>query len=404
MKNHFLIRLQNTIKLKIEGRNVDRFLRKLINHNIELFDIKYGRKDELFVTVYENEYDKIEAMKTIYEIRIVKMYGIGRIKKIICYYRLLFGTLVIGCILLLILTNIITKVEVIHSDSQIRQLLLNEVQEYGIEKFHFKKSYERVETIKKEILKKHQNDIEWLEIENIGTKYVIRVEERKINNTKKESTKVNVVAKKPAVIKRIDAYNGVVMKEQNNYVNPGDVIISGEVYLNEELKNVTNASGKVYGEVWYKSTVEFPYLYKETHYTGNEKEVYSIQFLNHSFNLFNFHPYKQNKKTEKVLVKHPFLPFRFVKERQKEVVIKDEIYTIDQAIIEARTLATKKIEQQLSSNERIIASKDLNISVKESKIRLEVFFTVYEDITDYQVIDESRLKQQQDEKKSDQEG
>lgn len=404
MKNHFLIRWKNTLKIKIEGRNVDRFLRKLINHNIELLDIKYGKKDELFVTIYEKDYDTIEAMKTIYEIHIVSFYGINRLKKMISYYKLLLTTLIIGCILLLILTNVITKVEVIHTDSDIRALLLAEMKEYGIEKFHFKKSYNRVEEIKKEVLKKHKNEIEWLEIENIGTKYVVRVEERKINDTKKQTGKVNIVAKKPAVIKRIDADKGVVTREINNYVNPGDVIISGEVYLNEELKNITSASGKVYGEVWYKSTVEFPYLYKETHYTGNEKEVYSIKFLNHSFDLFNFHPYKQSKKTEKVIIKHPFLPFRFVKERQKEAIIKDDIYTVEAAITEARKLAAKKIEQKLGVNERIITSKDLNVSVKESKIRLEVFFTVYEDITDYQVIDEEKLKQQQEEKKGEQEG
>lgn len=404
MKNHFLIQWKNMIKLKIEGRNVDRFLRKLISNHIELLDIKYGKKDELFIKVYEKDYEKILEIKTIYDIEVVRSYGMKRLKKVISYYKMLLMTLLFGCVVLLLLMNVITKVEVIHTDSDIRELLLNEMKDYGIDQFHLKKSYQRIEEIKKEVLQKHKNEIEWLEIENIGTKYVIRVEERKINDIKKKNGKVNIVAKKPAIIKRIDAENGVVMKEVNNYVNPGDVIISGEVYLNEELKNITSASGKVYGEVWYKSTIEFPYLYKETRYTGKEKEVYSIKFLNRSFDLFNFHPYQQSKKTEQVIVKHPFLPFRFVKEKQREAVIRDDIYTVDQAIMQARNLATKKIEQKLGVNERIISSKDLNVSVKESKIRLEVFFTVYEDITDYQAIDEVKLKEQQEAKSKEQEG
>lgn len=401
MKNHFLVRWKNTLKLKIEGRNVDRFLRKLINHNIELLNIQYGKKDQLFITVYEKDYDQVEAIKTIYEISIVSVYGIKRIKKIIGYYKVLLIALILGCFLLFGLTNIITKVEVIHTDSRIRTLLQNEMQNYGIEKFHLKKSYDRVEEIKKEILKKHKKEIEWLEIENIGTKYVVRVEERKINKQKKNIGNVNIVAKKSAVIKRVDAQSGVIVKEINSYVSPGDVIISGEVYLNEELKNITSASGKVYGEVWYKSTVEFPYLYKETQYTGRKKEVYSIKFLNYSFDLFNFHPFKQSKKEEKILIKHPFLPFRLVKEQQKEAIIKDDIYTVEEAMIMARALARKKIEEKLDVNERIITSKDLNVSIKESKIRLEVFFTVYEDITDYQLIDEEKLKQQQEQKKNE---
>ena len=236
MKNHFLVRWKNTLKLKIEGRNVDRFLRKLINHNIELLNIQYGKKDQLFITVYEKDYDQVEAIKTIYEISIVSVYGIKRIKKIIGYYKVLLIALILGCFLLFGLTNIITKVEVIHTDSRILTLLQNEMQNYGIEKFHLKKIYERVEEIKKEILKKHKKEIEWLEIENIGTKYVVRVEERKINQQKKNIGNVNIVAKKSAVIKRVDAQSGVIVKEINSYVSPGDVIISGEVYLNEELK------------------------------------------------------------------------------------------------------------------------------------------------------------------------
>lgn len=401
MKNHFLYHMKNIIKIKIQGRNIDRFLRKLINQQIELLDIQYPKRDEVIIKVYQKDYEKIEEIKTIYSISIIDTYGMIKIKKLISYYKILLCSLVIGVIVLFFLMNIITKVQVIHTDSDIRNLLLSEMNDYGIAPGHFKKSYEKIEAIKKEVVRKHKNKIEWLEIENIGTKYVIRVEERKINQKKKETEKVNIVAKKPAIIKRIEADQGVIVKEHNNYVNQGDVVISGEIYLNEALKNVVRASGKVYGEVWYKSQIEFPYLYKEIHYTGKKKQVYSIKLLNWHFDLFNFRPYKQSKKKEQVLVKHPFLPFRLVKETQQEVVIKDEIYTVDQAINEARKLGIKKISEQLQEKERIIDTKDLKVHVKESKIRLELFFTVYEDITDYQVIDEAKLRQEMEEKKQE---
>lgn len=401
MKNHFLYHMKNIVKIKIQGRNVDRFLRKLINQHIELLDIQYPKKDEVVIKVYQKEYEKIEEMKTIYSISIIDTYGMIRVKRVVNYYKILLCSMVIGVIILFFLMNVITKVQVIHTDSDIRNLLMAEMKDYGIAPGHFKKSYEKIETIKKEVVRKHKNEIEWLEIENVGTKYVIRVEERKINHIKKETEKVNIVAKKSAIIKRIEADQGVIVKEQNNYVNQGDVIISGEIYLNEELKNVVRASGKVYGEVWYKSQIEFPYLYKETHYTGRKKQVYSIKLLNWHLDLFNFHPFKQSKKKEKVLVKHPFLPFRLVKEMQEEMIIKDEIYTVDQAIVEARKLGIKKISDQLQEGERIIDTKDLKVHVKESKIRLELFFTVYEDITDYQVIDETKLRQELEQKKQE---
>ena len=60
MKNHFLYHMKNIIKIKIQGRNIDRFLRKLINQQIELLDIQYPKRDEVIIKVYQKDYEKIE--------------------------------------------------------------------------------------------------------------------------------------------------------------------------------------------------------------------------------------------------------------------------------------------------------------------------------------------------------
>ena len=74
----------------------------------------------------------------------------------------------------------------------------DEVKKYGLKKYNFVLSNTRLNNLKKHLLE--NEDIEWLEIERIGTKYVIKVEMRKI--PKKDSTCLarNIVAKKNAVI------------------------------------------------------------------------------------------------------------------------------------------------------------------------------------------------------------
>lgn len=403
MNKIFFNGFKNILKISVSGKNIDRFIRKLVNKKITLLDIKYIKHDEVVLKIYAKDLTKIEEIKTIYNINIVDEYGIIKIKKIFRYYKLLLINLVIGFFILLFLMNIITKVEVIHSDTSIRELLLAEVKEAGIDKLHLKKNYSEIEKIKNKILEKHKDKIEWLEIENVGTTYRIRVEERKINSKVPKSKNVNIVAKKPAIIKRIDAVKGVVTKEINSYVNKGDIVISGEIYLNEELKNVVEAKGKVYGEVWYKTQVEFPYLYYDINYTGKKKTVYSIKFLNWSFDLFNFHPFKDSKKKEEVIIKHPFLPFRLVKEEQMEVIKKDQVYTIEEAKSEAKKLAIKKMEDKLGVNEYIIDVKDLKMATKNSKIRLDLFFTICEDITDQVEIDTEEIEKKMNEQKIKQE-
>lgn len=391
MHDIFKYGLSNILMIKVSGKNTNRFITKLIQNKIALLDISNIDRKEIYIKIYEKDLKKVEGLKTIYSINIRRVYGFLYIKQVVKYYKVLLISIIICTIIFLFSIRIITKVEVIHNDSDIRQLLLNETKKRGIKKFGLRKSYEEIEKIKVDILDKKRNDIEWIEIERVGTKYIIRVEERKLNKSKKEEEKVNIVAKKSSIIKLIEAKEGVVSKEINSYVKKGDVIISGEVYLNEELKNIGTAKGKVYGEVWYKTTVEYPFLYKAKNYTGNKKTIYSLKFLNNKFDLSFRKKYKDYESKETPILSHLFFPIRLQKEIRKEVVKTDDIYTIDEAIKQANITANKKIEENLNGKEKIISSKNLKVSVKDSKIILEVFFTVFEDITDTVIINEEEL-------------
>ena len=241
-----------------------------------------------------------------------------------------------------------------------------------------------------------RSELEWLEIEVVGTKYIVRVEERKINDKEKEIPIRNIVSTKHATIKKIVAHQGDVVKELNSYVKPGDVIISGDIKLNEESKQKTGADGEVYGEVWYQTQVELPYEYHESHMTGKRKTVYSFKFLNHRFELFNFNPFKQVDRKETVILGHPFLPIYLVKEEQKEVIRKDVVYTEEEALNEAIKMARKKIENGLDKKEYIISQKNLKVDMRNSKIVVDVFFSVYENITGYRDIPEEEAPTQEE--------
>ena len=278
-------------------------------------------------------------------------------------------------------------IKIVHNDKEIREIISNELQNYGIKKYSFIKDYNEIQVIKQNILDKYKDKIEWLEIENVGVKYIVRVQERSIIKNDKYDGKRNVVSKKSAIIKSVKASSGVIIKNINDYVSPGDVIISGEIKLNEELKNIVDATGKVYGEVWYSTTVEYPFTYKEVKETGNTKTVYSIKFLNNYINLFDFNKYKSSIKEEKILFSNSILPIHFVKLKERETEVIDEVLTEELAIDRAYELSINKRKQNLNEDEYIIKSSILKTTIKEDKVILEMFFSVYEDITDYKEIE-----------------
>jgi len=380
-------KFKSKIALNVKGKNINRFIKKLTTKKINILSLKQINKNEVKIIIYKEDYEQVLKIKSIYEILEEEVYGYIKIKKILKINTHLIVFLMIGFIIFLLLTNIIFDIEVVHSNKDIRNLIKEELKENGISKYTLKKSYKKLDKIKEKIVNNHPDKIEWLEIETVGTKYIVRVEEREIKKTKKEITPRNIVAKKDAVIKKTTASKGVIVRNTDDYVKKGDTIVNGDVIL-EEKKSMgkVRAEGKVYGEVWYVTKTEYPFVYYEEKETGRKKESYNIKFLNKDIEL-SFKKYKNKKVEESIILKHPILPFKLVHQKQKEVKIISEVLTFDEALIKAKKLSINKMKKNLKKDEYIIRNKYLKSTVKESTIEVEMFFAIYENITDYKEIE-----------------
>ena len=386
MKNGFISLFENKITIKIKGKNINRFLKRLVSYKIDLFDIKYLNKNEVKVKIRATDYKKIKEIKTIYDIFIVDVQGMLKIKKI---FRTNFFLIVFffwGLIMLILLTNIIFEVEVIHTNKELRNLLLTELKEDGIVKLKFQKKYNRVQEIKKRILSEYKDKIEWLEIEKVGIKYIVRVEERKLPKEELEIENRHLVARKHAIIKKIEASAGEIVKSINDYVKPGDIIISGEIKLYDQVKGKIPAKGKVYGEVWYQTKVTYPLVQIIEKPLSNYKNRLGLEFLNKKIELLSIKPFKNKKIKQTKLINHPLLPITLWFEKQQEIEIIEEMNTLDEAINGAIEKGIGKIKEMLTEEEYIVNYNNLKVNLKSSKIELDMFFVVYEDITDYQPI------------------
>ena len=383
--------LRRKIIINAKGRNIKRFIKKLNANKIELLKIDYISDDEVNVLIYKDNYDKILELKSIYEVIDTENYGIGKIKRIIKLCKFLIISFIIGLVLFIILINLVFDIEVIHSDKDLRKLISSELKAEGIKRYHFKKSYEEISKIKNNIIKKYPDKIEWIEIEEVGTKYIVRVEERKINKAEEEKTPRSLVAKKNGVVKQIINHKGEQIVDLDTYVNKGDPIISGEIYLNEKVMGKVKAEGKVYAEVWYNVKTTYPYTnYKEIK-TGKRKKALVLNFLNKEIE-FSFNKYKHKKSKEKIILKNNLLPIYLSWNEEEETKLIDEVLTFDEAVIKAEEYSIKQMESKLNGKEYIIRSKNLKSVLKDSKIELEMFFAVYEDITAYMEIGEEDAK------------
>lgn len=385
MKNKIIYNLKSKIKLIITGKNINRFIIRLNNNNIDILNSNQINKEQIEIIIYEKDLEKVKKLKTIYNIEKKEEYGLIKIKKEINKNKYIIISMILGYALLIFLCNIIYEVDIIHNDEETRNFLKQELKSYGIKEKTLKKDYKKIEQIKKEIINKNRDKIEWLEIETIGTKYVVRVETRIIKEKEQQPLNRNIIAKKDAIIKKIEAEQGQIIKEINNYVKKGDIVISGNIYVENEIKNTVPAQGKIYGETWYEINISYPFIYNETKLTNNKKKVLTIKILNKTIELTK-NKFKNKKIEEKAIIKNNLIPISIALQNQTEQNVIEQILTKEEALEKAEQLGIEKIKSNLKENEYIINHKILNTNIKENELELNMFFSVYEDITDYETI------------------
>lgn len=392
MKNKYLKRLDKIVKIKVSGRNVYRFIDRLIKDKVYIYDLKIINIKNVIIKISYDDYLILKDKKSIYDIDLLDVYGKLKIKKYFKEHYVFIIFLIIGYVVLMFLSNFIFDVEVIHANFEIRELVYRELRKNGIEKYIFRKSYQELENIEKNILDNNKTKIEWIEINRSGTKYIVRVEERKIDKGEERFEYQDIVSSKSGIITKVLAESGEIIKNTNDYIKGGEVVISGNITLPDGSSVLSRASGKVYAEVWYLVDVSYPYIYREEILTGRAKEVFLIKFLNKRISLFDFSKFNTFKKSDRILFGDIFKFFSFIKEKQYEMIVIDEFYTKEEVVVKAVERAVTRVNDTLREDEQIIKYRILSTYYDESKVNLKIFFSVNEEVSMVRKIDNNEVE------------
>lgn len=392
MKNKYLKRLDKIVKIKVSGRNVYRFIDRLIKDKVYIYDLKIINIKNVIIKISYDDYLILKDKKSIYDIDLLDVYGKLKIKKYFKEHYVFIIFLIIGYVVLMFLSNFIFDIEVVHANFEIRELVYRELRKNGIEKYIFRKSYQELENIEKNILDNNKTKIEWIEINRSGTKYIVRVEERKIDKGEERFEYQDIVSSKSGIITKVLAKSGEIIKNTNDYIKGGEVVISGNITLPDGSSVLSRASGKVYAEVWYLVDVSYPYIYREEILTGRAKEVFLIKFLNKRISLFDFSKFNTFKKSDRILFGDIFKFLSFIKEKQYEMIVIDEFYTKEEVVVKAVERAVTRVKDTLREDEQIIKYRILSTYYDESKVNLKIFFSVNEEVSKVRKIDNNEVE------------
>ena len=366
MNNHYLqVEVATSIPLK-----TIKFLSSL---NINLYEVKIS-SNKLILKITIEDYNRL---KKLINCQKIKDYGLKeQIKKLFQNTIFLYITIVF-LVSVFICKNLTAKIIVIHSNPELRNLLTKELASYNIKNLSFKKNYQKIQTIKKEILHKYQEQLEWLEIFREGMNYVVKAQDRIITNIEPMPNYCDVIAKKDGIIKRIVPINGETITDLNKYVREGDTLITGKIITNEEMKTTTCAQGLIYAETWYQISISMPKEEIIKLYTDKKRYNFFIESNNFSWKIFRSRLDKFDT-TNNLLLK--IGDYKLYLQQEQEYEIKKENLTDKEIISKINEEINLKLKTKLKEDYKILSQKVLKKSINDSTIYMEVFVTVEEQI------------------------
>ena len=365
MKNKVLV------SVKEEG-----ILKTLISNNIYFSNYTIKDNKVIFIINYED----LELLSKLANIKVIKYYGLVGIKNFLKKHYILLTSFILSYLIIIILSNVIFKVEIVTNNQVLKDNITYYLNYYGIVKYKFVKSNKYIENVKEKILLENKDTIEWISINREGVKYVVNVTPRVISNKVNIDKPSNIVSKKDALIKYLVVTGGSSVKEVNDVVKKGDVIISGNVVKSDKVVGTTRSKGKVFGEVWYTVNISIPFKHVIYEKTGETINHIYLDIFGHKFTLVGHYITNNSINEVSVLVDKPYLFFKLMKESKELYNYKEVNLNSESAFKEALKRADKSISNKLDTNEYIIERKVLKKDVFSSKIDIELFYRVYENI------------------------
>lgn len=361
--------MKNNLILKINNVSVSELIKVLFNHNINTEIIESNKK----YIICKISIDDLKKIKKLYKIEILNEYSFKNLLKILktkIYYILL---IIIAFLFYLVLTNIIVKIEIQSNNKELVKNLTKELELNNVKRLTFKKDYISINNIKENIINKFNDKIEWLEIENIGMTYVIKLEERKTKQKQENEGQCHIIANDDGMVKKIISNQGDILVKNNQIVKEGDILISGKIMLNDEIKANICAKGLVYAEKWYNVSIDMPNTIKKKRYTN--KIRYNLLYSpdNRDFKIFKSRLENYDSEKNEII---SILNKKLYSVKEYEYVY-DNV-KLDETELNKRIdeLIFEKLELNLGDNERILSKNVLKKEENDSRIKIELFVTI----------------------------
>src|SRR5699024_479185 len=238
------------------------------------------------------------------------------------------------------------------------------------------------------IQKKLINDIPellWIGVHKKGTTFILEGGEKIVEEEEEVDGPRNLVATKKGVISKMHVSKGKPQVAVDEYVEPGDVLVSGKLDLSDDADDkkeptLIAAEGDIRARTWYETSVTVPLEVNYEVLTGERKRKYFIQrgavkVPVWGFGKPDYDAFHRESDTSALHFLKWKLPIKFDVTTLSEKEYRKVERTKDEAIDHGLEQARRELRLQLGPDAEIISEKilheiDLQLSTPNEALAL----------------------------------
>lgn len=374
--------IKGYIKIRISGKNKERFLSLSAKNGIKFWDVGI-KNDDCFFKMYQKDFKKIRKFvrKTHTRVKIIKKCGLKNTLFNIRKRRFfLVGALLVFAFLA-VSTRFIWSIEIKGASEEKEEMIKNSAELAGIKLGAYIPGLPNGDDIK-DIILINSDDISWAWVYLKGTKAVIEVRENILPpKVIDKNAPCDIISARDGIITDIVVKKGIPFCARGDVVLAGDLLIGGTLSKKDGSFDLVHSLGEVWATTYHTKKAKIKLFREKRIPTGRKKRYYEINVLSKNIPLYKDYKIKFSEFTKSEVKKEfslgdeNYLGFgvniiTFSEEEIKKIPLKKE-----EAIKAAEYELEKEISKNLLPHSKLIKKessyKDIDNETVEVTITME---------------------------------
>ncbi len=391
------LHIAGAVSIIVTGDRPELFFQHCTSYGIQVWDVvKLNHQScKGMIGLKDVNYIKKLRKDTNYKIKFIDRKGFPFFIRRYLRKKELILAFILSVLFLFTLSNIIWDVEITGVPKDIEEKIDGQLEQYGIHPGSWIFSIDSPKHIQQQLL--HDvPELLWVGIDQKGTTFHLEGVEKIVVKEEENPEPRNLIAAKKGIIKKMYVSKGVPKVDVHDYVEKGDLLVSGKMDDGEEaeeeegkkeVKHVA-ADGEITALTWYEVKVSVPLKANTEQLTGEQDNKYHLSFGDFKlpiwgFGSSDFENTQQEQEESKLRFLKWELPIKIIETNIHEKTYK----TVERTKKEAIEVGIKQAKEQLKlelGEAEILSEKILQQSTENGKVKLNLYMSVEENIIDTQ--------------------